>query len=177
MANADKHFKALVQSAKGGNVFDKEEKAVTELISDYFSAERQSEEDSVSEESEEDELEEAEEANSTPTEENEEYVDADDEIVHVVAGCGEGRENMDCNGCQAQAEMLRQAAVFSCNCKYVVTDTATGEEADPRVGCIRQFSNDEITAIQLSIKDMDRGKTMNNIHFLPFTHSNSVIQL
>lgn len=80
----------------------------------------------------------------------------DPPLVHVQEAIG----GESCFGDEiANHPTHAKAAAFKCKCKQIKVAAEAGLEPNQRRGCISQFTDEEVVALQLSIQEMTKGKT------------------
>ncbi|KAL8620067.1 hypothetical protein ACOMHN_015349 [Nucella lapillus] len=150
--NAEK-VSDLLNSCDSSNILSKEGSAIRELIADYFQSDSVSDDvwSEGEEESSDDEICERVESDA-PVEED----DSEEETIVRVEG---GAECLPLDQAQngQEADLVNMARRWSCGCSLIKFQEHDHGFDDDRNGCIRQFSDQEIVAFQLSVQDMDRG--------------------
>ena len=136
---------ALLNESRAANLFQHHGE-LEELIHDYFLDEN----DEVPESSdEEDDLP----APPSVTDNGSEFSEVEDDgpLVHVQTA--QGGEDMSCDDEQGNDFSLAHVRNFACKCTQIKVPTE--ERAEERRGCISQFSDEEVLAMQLNTTEME----------------------
>ena len=150
--------KAL-NSAKSANILDQgDTENIAELINEYFTNICQDDTSSDEAEDEDDDdkqLEENDIADSHSDSDSE--IESDDELLTEVIPFSNDEAN-DCDSIHVDAEKVR-VQNFDCKCKIKSSSVDSCSSVNRHVGCIAQFSEDDILARRLDMKEFTEGRS------------------
>ena len=146
----ERKISSLLNSCDIANLLSSTRNDISDLVQDYFCSDNPTD-NGWSEEEEEDDLSDEDIGNPELRLTSDEEID--DQPLVIVKNPPQC--TMDICG---EEDMLTKAQTFSCNCNGKKIKASTSSCEDTRVGCIGQFTPQEIVSHQLSVKEMHRNE-------------------
>ena len=154
--------KAL-NSAKSANILDQgDTENIAELINEYFTNICQDDTSSDEAEDEDDDDKQLEENDTADSHtdsgsDSDSEIESDDEPLTEVIPFSNDEAN-DCDSIHVDAEKVR-VQNFDCKCKIKSSSVDSCSSVNRHVGCIAQFSEDDILARRLDMKEFTEGRS------------------